>query len=258
VRGSPLAGRTILVTRPTERAEPLVRALEARGARPILAPTIRISPARSADLTRALRELAGGGFDWIVLTSPATVGVLADRLSGPHEVRARVAAIGDGTAEAFRRWAGRRVHLRATRFTTRDLARAFPKGQGRVLCPRADIAPPGLEATLERKGWEPVRVDAYRTTFPRRLPPEARAALAEGRVDAIAFTSASTVQGFVRAATVVRGRPRVACIGPVTARAAREHGLPVHAVAAPHTTEGLVAALERALARGRASAPPDP
>jgi uroporphyrinogen-III synthase len=35
----------------------------------------------------------------------------------------------------------------------------------------------------------------------------------------------------------------VACIGPVTAATAAEHGLPVTVVAAEHTVEGLVAAL---------------
>jgi uroporphyrinogen-III synthase len=42
-------------------------------------------------------------------------------------------------------------------------------------------------------------------------------------------------------------RPKVVCIGPVTARAARRAGLPVDALARPHTIEGLVAALERVL-----------
>jgi uroporphyrinogen-III synthase/uroporphyrinogen III methyltransferase/synthase len=40
------------------------------------------------------------------------------------------------------------------------------------------------------------------------------------------------------------------CIGPVTAKEARAHGLTVHAVARPHTMEGLIEALVRALGRG--------
>jgi len=48
--------------------------------------------------------------------------------------------------------------------------------------------------------------------------------------------------------SVVNGNPKVVCIGPVTAREARGHGLRVHAVADPHTVDGLVAAVERALA----------
>ncbi|HEY6568345.1 MAG TPA: uroporphyrinogen-III synthase [Actinomycetota bacterium] len=110
---------------------------------------------------------------------------------------------------------------------------------------RADIAPEGLEEALATKGWTPTRVDAYRTKMPRTLPREAREALREGGVDAVTFTSASTVRGFVGALGAVKGAPKVVCIGPVTAREAREHGLIVHAVATPHTIEGVMAALER-------------
>jgi uroporphyrinogen-III synthase len=245
---SALAGRTILVTRPAERSERLVKLLDQRGARAIVAPAITLRPARSAALTKALGELAGGGFAWVLLTSPSTVAMLADRLGSSRDLRAKVAAIGDGTAEAFRRWARRDADLRPRTFTTAGLARAFPRGRGRALCPRADIAPEGLEDALAAKGWTPERVDAYRTVFPRTLPKAARDALAAGDVDAITFTSASTVRGFVGALGSVTGSPRVVCIGPVTAKEARAHGLPVHAVADPHTTDGLVAALERVFA----------
>ncbi len=236
----------MLITRPREQSETLVRELERRGARPIVAPTIELVAVRSAALTRALRDLAAGRYTWITLTSRQTVEVLTPRI-GPGEVRARVAAIGDGTADAFRSWTGREPDLVPNAFTTAALARAFPSGSGRVLCARADIAPAGLEDALVAKGWSPERVDAYRTRMPARLPLEAREALANGEVDAITFTSASTVRGFVTAVGRVKGSPKVVCIGPVTSKEARAHGLPVHAVARPHTIEGVVAALERAL-----------
>jgi uroporphyrinogen-III synthase len=213
-----------------------------------VAPAIELRPAKSAALTQALGDLAAGRFAWIVLTSPSTVGMLADRLASPADVRAKVAAIGDGTGHAFERWAGRRPDRTPRTFTTAGLTASFPAGTGRVLCPRADIAPEGLEDALRTKGWTPERVDAYRTTFPRSLPKDARDALAAGEVDAVTFTSASTVRGFTGAVGRVRGAPRVVCIGPVTAREARAHGFVVHGVARPHTTDGLVAVLERVLA----------
>jgi uroporphyrinogen-III synthase len=246
----PLAGRTVLVTRPREHAGELVRALERRGATTTVAPAIEILPVRSAALTRAFRQLAEGRFAWVTITSPRTVDVLREHLR-PRDVRAKVAAIGEGTREAFRTWARREPDLVPKTFTTSALARAFPRGDGPVLCPRADVAPEGLEDVLASKGWTPTRVDAYRTRFPRSLPEDARDALGSGEVDAVTFTSASTVRGFVRAIGVVRGSPKVVCIGPVTAREARAHGLSVHAVANPHTVEGLVAAVERALTRTR-------
>ena len=242
----PLAGRTVVVTRPRAEADELARMLERRGARAIVAPSIELAPVLSAALTKALDRLAEGDFAWVTLTSPRTVDVLAEHLE-PKQVRAKVAAVGEGTAEAYRRWSRRPPDLVPKAFTTASLGRAFPRGSGRVLLPRADVAPEGLEDVLERKGWRPTRVVAYRTRTPRSLPAEARAALRRGDVDAVTFTSASTVRGFVRALGAVRGSPKVVAIGPVTAREAREHGLHVHAVASPHTIEGLVAAVERAL-----------
>ncbi len=242
-----LAGRVVLVTRPADQSPELVKLLDRRGATSIIAPAIELIPAKSAALTRALKDLSAGEFEWITLTSRATVEMLRERLGSSREVRAKVAAIGEGTAEAFRKWSRRPPDLLPATFTTAALARAFPRGRGRVLCPRADIAPEGLEDALTAKGWTPTRVDAYRTRMPRSLPAEAREALKEGRVDAVTFTSASTVRGFVGALGPVKGSPKVVCIGPVTAKEARAHGLTVHAVANPHTMEGLVSALERVL-----------
>lgn len=242
----PLEGRVVLVTRAADPKDPLVRLLERRGARPLLAPSIELVPARSAALTDALGRLAAGEFAWIAITSRATVDVLSARLDSARDVRASVAVIGEGTAEAWRRWSRRAPDLQPGTFTTNALARSFPRGKGRVLCARADIAPVGLESALAAKGWTPTRVDAYRTRFPRSLPAAAGAALRRGEVDAVTFTSASTVRGFFGALRTVKGNPKVVCIGPVTAREARARGLRVAAVAKPHTMEGLVAALERA------------
>jgi len=249
VSGSlPLDGRVVLVTRPADQSASLVTALARLGARPIVAPAIEIAPARSTALTKALSELETSSFMWLTLTSRATVDMLGERLPGPRALgNTKVAAIGDGTAAAFRRWARRDPDLVPATFTTIGLARAFPRGEGRVLCARADIAPDGLEHALAAKGWAPTRVDAYRTRFPRSLPKEARDALRSGAVDVVTFTSASTVRGFVGALGSVKGSPKVVCIGPVTAKEARAHGLIVHAVASPHTIEGVAAALVRIL-----------
>jgi uroporphyrinogen-III synthase len=94
-----------------------------------------------------------------------------------------------------------------------------------------------------------------------KLPEEAARALAAGAVDAVTFTSASTVLGFVRAGGpellgAAASRPFVVCIGPVTADQARASGLPVDAEADPHTIDGLVAALESVV--GGAGKEPNP
>jgi uroporphyrinogen-III synthase len=248
VKSGPLSRRTILVTRPEERARGLVELLRARGATALEAPAIRLEETPTgAALDRAIRAAASGRYSWVVFTSPKTVDVwfVRGRALDATGIAAHVAAIGNGTAEALRE-KGQEPDLVPATFTTAALARAFPRGEGRVLLPRADVATPDLEEALRAKGWTTVRVTAYRTTVPRSLPAEARRALEQDRVDAVVFTSASTVDGFVRLAGTLDG-PKVVCIGPVTARAARDAGIRVDAVARPHTVEGLVAALTRAL-----------
>jgi uroporphyrinogen-III synthase len=250
----PLAGRTILVTRPVEESERLVALLSAMGASALVVPTIRIDPG-GPRLTPALDDLAAGRFDWVTLSSRATVRALSAAIA-PSDVTARVAVVGEGTARAFAEWAGRDPDLMPRVFETDALGAAFPKGRGRVLCLRADIAPPGLESAIREHGWRVIRATAYRTVLTSRFEPEIRSALEAGHVDAVTFTSASTVKGFVRAST---GPPpthptpgmRVACIGPVTAAEARGAGFRVHAVARPHTTAALAEAVERAIRRGR-------
>jgi uroporphyrinogen III methyltransferase/synthase len=71
-------------------------------------------------------------------------------------------------------------------------------------------------------------------------------------VDAVTFTSSSTVENFVEMfddPLAVIGGAVVACIGPVTAETTRRLGLPVHLIAEPHTGEGLIAALSEAFER---------
>jgi uroporphyrinogen III methyltransferase / synthase len=247
-----LEGRRILITRPPDEAEELADRLRAAGAIPIEAPAIEIRPVDGAALDRldaAVRELASGRFAWVVFTSVRAVDAVLGRVGAqglgpfPSSVRARVAAVGSATADRLEA-AGIGADLVPEAFTTTALVESFSRGSGRVLTPRADVAPEGLEDGLAGKGWEPTRVDAYRTVFPEGLPVSARRALERGEVDALAFTSSSTVRGFVTMAGV---RPDLAtvCIGPVTAQAARDAGFDVQAVAEPHTIEGLVRALER-------------
>lgn len=251
-KAGPLAGKVVLVTRPRDDDAGLASALRGRGAVPIEAPAIRIGQVRPGGrFDTAIRDTAMGGYIWVLFTSAVGVKAWFERAVGlgfdARGLRAHVAAVGGMTAEALRA-RGIVADLVPQTFTTAALGRAFPRGSGKVLLPRADIAPPELQDALVRKGWTVVRVDAYRTRPVRALPLAARRALQAGEVDAVAFTSASTVEGFVLVAGVVKG-PRVVCIGPVTARAARAAGFAVHAVARPHTIDGLVDGLERAMRR---------
>jgi uroporphyrinogen-III synthase len=241
-----LEGRTILVTRPVRDAGELTERLRERGARVVEAPAIEIVELEDAtELDRAIRQLAAGDFAWVSFTSPRAVDAVCDRLHRfglPPRIPSKIAAVGPATAKRLAD-VDLEVDLLADPHTTDALADAFPAGAGRVLLPRADIAPEGLEERLRERGWTPVRVDAYQTRYPDELPDEARRALDEGGVDAVVFTSSSTVEGFVRLVGPRLGTPAV-CIGPVTSDAALRAGFSVKAVADPHTVDGIVEAVD--------------
>jgi uroporphyrinogen III methyltransferase/synthase len=240
-----------MVTRADTLRDPLVEMLQERGARVFRIPAIMLIPAGNDELDRVIDQLENRHFEWVLFTSRTGVEVVTNRLAargiGGSSKGAKVGAVGEGTARALAD-AGIEADLVPETFTTEALARAMPNGSGRVLLPRADIAGDELEAALEARGWTPVRVATYRTAFPGRMPAEVARDLKKVGVDAITFTSASTVEGLRRLlgswGALPERRPKVACIGPVTASAARDAGLDVDAVATPHTIEGLVAALE--------------
>jgi len=96
---------------------------------------------------------------------------------------------------------------------------------------------------LERRGAVVDEITAYRT-LPAAPDPTGLTELRRG-VDAITFTSSSTVRNFVALAGRDGHSPHtvVACIGPITANTARELGFRVDVVATQYTTEGLVQAL---------------
>jgi uroporphyrinogen-III synthase len=240
----PLEGRVILVTRPREQAEQFAARLRELGADAIAAPTIELQgPEPGGPLDGVIEEAAGGRFRWVVFTSASGVRVWGERAAalGVGLPDARVAVVGDSTAAALEA-RGIAVDLIPDPFTTAALGAAFPRGKGRVLLARADIATEELEAALRAKGWEPVRVDAYQVRAATSVPEQARSALERQAVDAVVFTSPSTVEGYLSIAVAAR-RPPAVCIGPVTASAAARVGFEVAAVAEPHTEDGLVEAL---------------
>jgi uroporphyrinogen III methyltransferase/synthase len=163
--------------------------------------------------------------------------------------RSRVAAVGPGTAEALAS-IGIVADLLPKSFTTKQIGTSFPRGSGRVLLARADVVEPGLDEALENKGWTIERVVAYRLLGQKAMPADVRDAVLAGDIDVLTFASGGTVRAFMK---LLNGAPpastAVVCIGPVTAKAARDAGLRVRAVADPHTIPALAAAVMEAVSK---------
>ncbi len=231
----PLFGKKIVVTRSREQAGELVEMLEDRGAEAILAPTIRIAPpADPAALDRACAS--AGEFDWLVFTSANGVDHFMSRLLATGDVRdlkgVRLCAVGPSTAARLSRF-GLRIDLTPDEYTSEGLVEAFrtigPIEGLRFLLPRAEIARELLADQLREAGADVVEVPAYQTLLGAAEADggaDIYRMLLDHQIDAVTFTSASTVRNFVsiigedQAADLLRSTA-VACIGPVTAAAAQ-------------------------------------
>lgn len=250
-----LAGKRVVVTQAVHQAPELAALLSAQGALPVLYPCIAIEPPQdTALLDRALEAVAAGGYAWVVLTSANTVRVLGERAAALHLPQSmwagvRLAAIGAATDAAAAAVFGRTADLMPAENVAEGLASALlavaERGQ-RLLLPQADIARPVLAQTLAAAGLDVTPLAAYRTTIGRGgvdLPALLPA------VDAITFTSSSTVRNLLRRLADEGGDYTqlagvcLAAIGPVTAETLREGGLTPTVVAQTQSVEGLVEAL---------------
>ena len=239
----PLKGKTVVVTRPKERAGTLSGRLRSLGADVWEYPCISTVPLDPCpELEAAMGRLSA--YEWLALTSPAGVDALWRWLEG-HNLDARVlggmrlAAIGPGTAKALSAH-GLRADYVPEVFDAAHLGEGIP-AVGRVLILRAQEGSPALTEALERRNIGFDDVATYRTVYDNPRSEELRAAVESGAAGIVTFTSASTVRGFVSTVGADADFSRMvgACIGEQTAAEAKRYGIPVQ-VARQATMDALV------------------
>jgi len=247
----PLFGKRVLVTRTAAQAGAFGSLLAAEGAEALSVPVIEIVPPESyAALDAALGELDRTAV--LVLTSTNAVEAFFHRLATlGRDVRAlhgvQIAVVGPKTAEALREH-GLQPDIMADDYRAEGvIAKLLERGVAgkRVLYPRAELARELIPRQLSEAGAEVLAPVAYRSRAPEG---EAiRPLLEEGEIDAITFTSSSTVDNFVAmvgedAATLVRDIPLFS-IGPLTSETMHKHRFEVAAEASSSTLEGMVSAM---------------
>ena len=253
----PLFGKRIVVTRSSDQAGEFLEMLEELGAEAIPAPTVRILPPEdSGPLEAACVE--AGTYDWIVFTSTNAVDSFMKCLIGVSDLRelkgVRICTVGSSTASRLAKY-GIRVDLTPEEFRTEALVDAMRAQaaveNARVLLPRSDIARELLAEELRAAGANVVEVVAYRTVLAsgeREGDHDVYRMLLDGQIDAVTFTSASTVRNFVeilghdQAIDLLRNTV-VASIGPVTAEAAQQLNITTVVMPERYTIPDLVQAL---------------
>jgi len=248
----PLAGRTVVVTRARDRATALVEALGAAGAAVVELAVIAVADAGDggAALRAAARDV--GRHRWVVFTSATAVERFLDALDDVRRLGGvLLGAVGPGTEAAL---AARGLHAdvvpvdHSAEGLVAALAGHAPApgaAAPSVLFPRAAEARAVLAPGLRALGFAVAEVEAYRTVVAGPAEGVTDAALDAARAaDVVTFTSPSTVHAYLSLSGEPPRPARAACIGPVTAEAARAAGFAVEAVAAERSPAGLVAALE--------------
>ncbi|MEO5704890.1 MAG: hydroxymethylbilane synthase [Candidatus Limnocylindrales bacterium] len=243
----------VLVTRAAGQSEELESALRRAGIDPVAVPAIEVElvPPKGA-LDVAAKRL--DDYAWVVITSSNGARAMREAVerTGGAVGSPSWAAIGPVTRVAMEQQ-GIDVAFEPSRRTGATIAAELKVGVGdRVLLVRGDLADADLAVALRARGAEVDDIVAYRT---HEAPSVSRAllrtALRHGPIDAVVFTSGSTVRGLValgRAETIdVTLIPSI-CIGPETAKEARASGFRIFAVAASPDSAALATTAARALA----------
>jgi uroporphyrinogen III methyltransferase/synthase len=248
----PLFGKRVLVTRSAEQAPELAQALAGAGAQPVVVPLIELRPAQPGPLDEALAGLAD--YDALVFTSANAVRFTALRMRArgiAAQAARAVVCVGPRTALAAAA-AGLAVdHSPPHRFDAEglleEIVAALPPAGRRFLLPVSELAGDALPRGLRAAGAHVDAPVAYRNVAAAVDVPALRNALACGELDVLTFASPSAVHRFAAllddSSRAAARRCRVAAIGPVTAEALQEVGLPATVIASRAGVPGLVAAV---------------
>lgn len=267
---SPLRGKTVLVTRARAQSPDITAQLEALGATVIHCPSIEIAtPTSWHQLDASIGRL--GEYDWVVFTSANGVEFFFRRLV---EIRGDatgalakhlICAIGPATARALA-VAGAAADVVASDSTAEGALKAiighvgggeFVRGLS-FLIPRARIARDTLPVGLRRLGARVDAVETYQTIKPSVEPESITSLFKQNSIDAITFTSSSTVSNFAAmlGLTDLSGllsNTVVACIGPITARTAAKHGLRETVQPEAYNATALVNSIVESIGQNRKS-----
>jgi len=245
----PLAGRTVALPESRE-LDQLSRLLEEQGATALRCPLVSILDAPLPELVDAwLQRLTAGAFDDVIFLTGEGLRRLLARAARTATRDAVVAALGRVRRITRGPKPARALHeiglasdLPAPVPTSRgviDSLRQLDLG-GRRVGLQLYGSDPGAELVAFLKGAgatvDTVAPYVYAPAIDDQRARELIAAMEDGRVDAIAFTSASQVErlwqvagtaGSEGALATALARTRVAAIGPIVDAALRERGVRV-------------------------------
>ena len=250
----PLFGQRIVITRARAQASDLLSKLSKLGAQCIEIPTIQIvSPEDTAPLKKSIKNIKD--YDWLVFTSVNGVKFFFDTLFDMgRDVRVlghlKFACIGPVTKERLKNY-GIISDILPKTYRAESVIEAFSTVEikdKKVLLPRAKQARTILPEELTKMGAKVDDVTAYETRLNADGKENLISLLENNEIDAITFTSSSTVSNFMsllesKNAKKLLKNVVTASIGPITSDTARSLDIEPDIEAKEYTIQGLVNSL---------------
>ena len=199
----PLAGKTIVVTRPRAQAGPLAEAIAALGGEPLIFPLLEIASATDPQpLATAVARLAD--YSLAVFISPNAVdySLPAILARGPWPAGLQPAAVGQGTVKALAAHGIAGCVAPRERFDSEALLELPELAAGRVVGKRVAIFRGDggrelLAETLRARGAEVDCITCYRRSGPADGVAPLLAAWRAGKLDALTVSSSEGLRYLV-------------------------------------------------------------
>lgn len=198
---TPLAGRTVVVTRPERQAAGLVERIEAAGGRALRYPMMHIQTLASVALDAVIDRL--DGFDLAVFVSRNAVehGLARARSRRPWPPGPRAAAVGSGTRRALEAEGFENVVAPEGSADSAALLAEpglEPVADRRIVIFRGEGGREELATALRARGASVDYAECYRRTLPATDLTPLVAEWSRGAVDAVAVSSGEALANLAR------------------------------------------------------------
>ena len=226
----PLNGKRIVITRPKDLCSSFSEKIRELGGEAIEFPCIKTKAINDLNIVKDIRE-----YNWLVFTSAFGVKAFFEALKSENlDVRIlyniKIAVIGSGTSSEFEEM-GIKVDLMPENYNVKALAKELVtqvKKDEKVLLFRAKEGSNEINKIFDENNILYNDIPAYETIYDTEFCEFSSDIIISGDYDYAAFTSASTVKGFVNSLPNLDfTKVNALCIGEQTANEAIKYGMNV-------------------------------
>ncbi len=242
----PLFGKKIIVTRPKISGNSLSKKLKEIGAEVYDYPCIEINEIPVNErMEKALEHISE--YSWLVFTSKNGVNIFFDYLKKKRKdfrflKDVKIAAIGSQTSDTLAQY-GIYADFMPEKYDGKSLSEGLCKiamQHEKILLLRALKGSEEIIGVLKENHMEFDDIGIYDTVYTSTHRQEMKTLVENSRELTVTFTSASTVEGFVKSLdTVDLSKVTGICIGDQTAQVAQKYGIK-HYISAEATIDSMI------------------